>query len=134
MLVVDPADRDALQTALRAVRHQAHKAGLQPKQGALKALVIVIDLSDVPSFLHGFALDQLRDKVAEVQQRPVARAISLSWVADMDGSVSSQLRGPLEGSCFVVTDTRGGHERGLTVAQLNELVAARADGKEVAAR
>jgi hypothetical protein len=123
-LVVDPDDRDQLKATLQAVRAQATAAGLTPGAERPQAMVVVVDLSDVPSFLHDVALDRMRARVAEAQQRPMAHPIPLSFVPDMNGSLSRQLSGPLDGSCFVVTDARGAHVRGVTVAALAVRVAA----------
>ena len=131
-LVVDPDDRDELQATLRAVREQAQRDRREPARARLKALVIVVDLSDVPSFLRGFAVDSMKERAEEVATRPVAREISLSWVADMDGTISDQLRGDLKGSCLVTTDDRGGHARGMSVEQLAATVATRARAEAAA--
>lgn len=125
-LVVDPDERDGIREALKAIRTQAEASGVKPKGGRLEALVIVVDLSDVPSLLQGYALDKMKARAAEVATRPLARAISLSWVADMDGTLTRQLRGPLLGSSLVVTDARGAHLRGAAIRDLPALVAERA--------
>ena len=119
LLIVDPADRKELKDKLKVVR--AHRARLSPKN-ATKSLVIVVNLSDVPSIFRGMAEDKIKARATEAAKRNPER--SLSWIADKDGSLSKTLRGPLKGSCLVRTDAKGAHLRGTTVDELVKRAAA----------
>ena len=115
LLLVASADRDQLKEKLAAVRK--HRLA-QAKGATPRPLVIAIDISDVPSFMHGRAQAKLKERAIEVAKHQPKGAPHLSFVADHDASVSRAFRGPLKGSCLIRVGAQGERLDGVTVDEI----------------
>lgn len=115
LLLVAPADRDTLRDKLAFVRKHrlSQAAGAQPRP-----LVVAIDLSDVPSVLHGRATAKLKERALEVAKHQPKGAPPVSFVADHDGSVGRAFRGPQQGSYLVTLNAEGKNVGGVSVDEL----------------
>ena len=115
LLIVAPADRGSLKEKLAVVRERRAASG---KKAPTKSMVVIVDLSDVSGLFHGMAKGKLKKSAAEAAKRQPPGAPAPTFVADLDGSLSKKLKGPLKGSCFVRTDKQGAYLRGTTVDEL----------------
>lgn len=95
---------DGLASELEAI-----KRARKPDEPKLQSLVVVVDLQGIPGFLHGVAIDTLKEREAKAREKNPY--LDLHIVADPDGVEVARLRQlqgqALELPAFVRLDADG---------------------------